>query len=95
MKKVLFVIFAVFLSGCAEEAGFTIDNKTVIVQPYGWADYHVLKNDSIIYRVNVSNVVLSIVFSETIFIPVWLTGWQFYEPIRKVDPPKAPEITYR
>lgn len=86
MRKLILLFFALTFFGCAEEAGFTIDNKTVIVEPYGWADYQNLKNDSIIYKVNVGNVILSCVFCQTIVVPVWLTGWQLYEPVRKVEP---------
>jgi hypothetical protein len=37
--------------------------KDVIVEPYGWFDSSA-KNDSVNYKVNVGNIVLSVIFSE-------------------------------
>lgn len=86
MKKLIigFVLLVItLLTSCADSQEFVIDGKPVYVEPYGWANYQELKNDSIIYEANMGNIVWSVILSETIVVPVWLTGWQFYEPVRK------------
>lgn len=76
-------MFVLLLTSCADSKVFVIDGKHVKVEPYGWADYQELKNDSIVYQANVGNIVWSVILSETVVVPVWLTGWQIYEPVRK------------
>jgi type IV pilus biogenesis protein CpaD/CtpE len=83
MKKLLtLLIIALSIVSCADSKEFTIDNKTVKVEPYGWFDKS-QKNDSINYKVNTGNVILSIVFSETIIVPIILTGEELWEPVSK------------
>jgi hypothetical protein len=80
MKKILITICAgLLLVSCAEEKTFESNGKSVTVQPYGWFDTS-LKNDSINYKINTGNIVLSVIFSETIIVPIILTGDQLYEP---------------
>ncbi|MDN3621321.1 hypothetical protein QWY81_17775 [Polaribacter undariae] len=76
------VIVIIFFSACADSKKFKIDGKEVEVEPYGWFDLE-SKNDSINYKVNVGNVVLDIIFCETIVVPIVLTGSQLYEPVSK------------
>jgi hypothetical protein len=77
MKKLLlFAAFALTLTSCAEDK--VIDGK--VYRPYGWMDADEYKSDKVAYRVNKGNVVLDIIFSETLVVPVLLTGTQFYEP---------------
>lgn len=76
------LLSVVLFSSCAEEKDFIINGKNVTVEPYGWFDLDA-KNDSIIYKVNIGNVVWSVILSETIIIPVVLTDNSFYEPVRK------------
>ena len=87
MKKInviaLLLISTVFLlSSCANKKTFTIDGERVTVEPYGPADEEALKNDKVVYQVCVGNVVCDILFCETVVIPVWLIGWDLYEPVR-------------
>lgn len=72
-------------SSCADEKTLTINGRNKTFDPYGWADYEELKNDSVTYEICVGNVVWSVIGFETIAIPVWLTGWQIYEPIKVKD----------
>lgn len=84
MKKVFLVLsLIVGLSSCADEKTFTIDNKQVTVQPYGWANYETKQNDSIIYEPVFGNIVWSIILVETIVAPVYFTGWAVMEPVEK------------
>ena len=70
-------------ASCADEKEFIINNEKVVVEPYGWANRDTQYNDSILYEVNGGNIVWSVILSETIFVPIWLTGWQLYEPLKK------------
>ena len=77
MKYVLTLLLALSLCSCANEK--TLNGVTY--QPYGWADYQELKSDKVIYKACTGNIIWSVVTFETIVIPVWLTGWQLYEPV--------------
>ena len=87
LRKVLrytlfFVLTTVLFTSCADSKDFVIDGKQVTVEPYGWFDLDA-KNDSIEYKINTGNVVLDVIFCETIVVPIILTGDQMYEPVRK------------
>ena len=83
MKKVLLLLITMLsIVSCADSKEFTIDNKEVTVKPYGWFDTTQV-NDSINYRINTGNVVLSMVFSETVIVPVLITGTELWEPVSK------------
>ena len=84
MKKLfLAAILTITLFSCAEPKTFKINGKNQEVKPYGWANSDADKNDSVVYQICVGNVVWDIIASETIVAPVILTGYQFYEPVRK------------
>lgn len=79
------------MSSCADAKKFEIINKdesgkqsiTVInAEPYGLFDKDEYQMDTVYYRVSKGNVVLSIIFSETIIVPVWLIGFDLYYPDR-------------
>jgi hypothetical protein len=52
---------------------------------YGLFNESTQKNDKITYKANVGDVILSVVFFETVFVPVLLIGFDLFEPIGKVD----------
>lgn len=86
MKK-LFAILTIgvlLLSSCADSKVLKIEGKQQRVEPYGWANYHVKKVPGVVYKVNVGNVVWSVILSETIIVPIWLTGWEIMEPVGTV-----------
>lgn len=79
----LFVVLAGLFTSCAEPKTFKDKNgKEFTAEPFGWANENAKKMDTVVYQVNVGNIVLDVLFSETVFIPAILTGWQFYEPVR-------------
>jgi len=90
----LFLFSMTLLMSCAESKEFK-NNKgeSFTVEPFGWANEKSLKNDSIIYQINAGNIVLSVIFSETVFVPVVLTGWYFYEPVRIKEISETPQKT--
>lgn len=76
------IIAAIMLTSCADSK--VIDGKTY--EPYGWADAQEIKDPTIVYSVCWQNVVWDVLLSETFIVPIWLTGWQFYEPeYKKVE----------
>ena len=82
MKKLLIILLCVLAMSCADSKTFNIDGKDVEVQPYGWANKDARKIDGVVYEVNAGNIFWDIILVETIFVPIWLTGWQAMEPIR-------------
>lgn len=89
MKKnklvIIILLFSFVFTSCADEKTFNINGQDIIVKPYGWANADVMKNDSILYQANIGNVVWSIILVETVVVPVWLTGWELYEPLKKKE----------
>lgn len=88
MKKTIIAAIAVALTfaSCAKEKTFTRNNGTQFVaKPYGWAT----KEDKIKgveYKVCTSNLILSAAFSETIAIPLVVTGTELWEPVSYTEP---------
>lgn len=87
MKKFIILLISVlFLTSCAEKKTFTRKNGTSFTaQPYGWMNQE-KEIDNVVYDVCAGNVILSIVFSETIVVPVILTGTGLWEPIEYNEP---------
>ena len=108
---VWFIIFAFFIicavkivssGGFADSKDFVINGKTVTVKPYGLGNENTQKNDSINYELCTGNVVLSILFAETIIVPVYLVLDYLYVPVSKKNvvvatwtPTDKPDTTHR
>lgn len=92
MKK-LFLLSALALSmlftSCADSQKFTNENSTGETQTVKVESYGLFNQDDKIagvdYQVCVGNVVLSVIFSETIVVPIILCGWHLWEPIEVTD----------
>lgn len=69
-------------TGCADSKKLNVGGKEVNVRPYGWANADAKKVEGVVYQVNPGNVILSIIFVETVVVPVYLTGWELFEPVR-------------
>ena len=82
MKKILLIITLCFVvCSCADDKTFVNEKgKTFTAKPYGWANKNDEKIKNVTYDISVGNVVWSVIFSETIVIPVLLTGWYLFEP---------------
>lgn len=88
MKKLIILLFTVMLfASCAETEMFQVKNEQtgqvsiIKAKPYGWANASTVKIPGVTYQVCAGNVVWSILLFETVFAPVFLTGWSFYEPV--------------
>lgn len=77
MKQILTLLLtAALLAGCASEK--VIDGHTY--EPYGLFNEET-KAANVQYRISKGNVLWSIAGFETLIIPVWLIGFELYEPV--------------
>lgn len=85
MKNLLTILCAsiVLLSSCADSK--VIDG--VKYRPYGLLNEDICKNDSIRYQISPWAVCSGIVFCEMIIPPIYVFGYNLYEPIGKIDEP--------
>ena len=84
-RNLLAVIMILLMCvSCADSKQLTINGKETIVEPYGWMNQENKKED-VIYKINVGNMVLNVLFFETVVVPVWLSGTELYEPIGTVQ----------
>ena len=85
MKKSVLVLlaFAALFVSCAKEK--VIDGVTY--QPYGFLNEDTMKSDSITYKTSKDDIILAVIFSETIIVPVIVLGNYMYEPVEKKQYP--------
>lgn len=82
----LFLVLASLFTSCAEPKNFKDKNgKEFTAQPFGWGNESAQKIDTVVYQISIGNVAWSILTSETVIVPVILTGWYLYEPVRLRD----------
>jgi hypothetical protein len=90
MKKLGTVLFGLLIlllvSSCADDKKFVNIDKdgvktTLVAEPYGWANEDSKKIEGVEYELCVGNIILDVIFCETIVVPIILTGWQLYEPV--------------
>lgn len=83
MKKLIILIMsALMIYSCAESKKFRKQDGTVFeAEPYGWANYQTNKIKGVKYEINAPNMVLSLIFVETIIAPVLITGYNLFEPV--------------
>lgn len=88
-KAILFAAMVLLLlAGCADSKTFRkADGTQFIAKPYGWMTQGD-KIEGVEYELCDANIVLSVVFCETVFAPVLLTGFELYEPVLYNEPVK-------
>lgn len=74
----IFLFWKLLFSFCAQPK--TIDRQ--VVQPYGLFNPED-KNENIEYKVSMGSVIVGALSFETIVVPVYIFGWNLYEPIAK------------
>lgn len=83
MKKLFFAMLAIAtiltISSCAESK--TIDGVTY--RPYGLLNETTCKNDSIQYQASGWAIVSGVVFFEAVVPPIYVFGFNLYEPVGK------------
>ena len=77
MKKLIILVLALMLCACGHPK--TIDGITY--DTYGLLNQDTKKNENIEYELIAWNVIWSIVFCETVLVPVYFVGFDIYEPI--------------
>lgn len=85
MKRILVaLLFAVLLSSCACPVRLMNPNTGTneVVKSYGLFDQNTEKRSDVIYNVSAGTVIASILFCETIFVPVFGIGYSLYEPAK-------------
>ena len=90
MKKILLaaLVVASLFASCSDEKTFTKkDGSTFTAQPYGWGCKED-KVEGVEYKLNVPDVVLSVMFSETIIAPVLITAYDVWEPVSYTESTK-------
>ncbi len=80
MKKIIALVAALSLGLTACASSRNLDGK--VYEPYGLFDESTVKSDKVCYSASGGNIFWSVVGFETIILPVWLLGYQLYEPIR-------------
>ena len=83
MKKLIILIMsALMICSCAESKKFRKQDGSVFTaEPYGWANYQTNKIEGVKYEINAPNMVLSLIFVETMIAPVLITGYDLFEPV--------------
>ena len=83
IKLIILALLALILMSCADDK--TIDDKTIDGKPYeayGFMNQED-KSDSIQYKASLGSLVVGVVFFETIVVPIYVFGYDFYEPVAK------------
>jgi len=81
MKKLIAGLLAgavLALSGCASDAQF----NNVKYETFGIANDAAHRDPSVVYEVSFGSVLVAMIFCETIIIPIYIVGWDLYEPVR-------------
>lgn len=83
MKTTFLLLFiSFFLFGCAEDKALVLNGKSVYAESYGLFNEEAKKRDDVVYQISPGSVVVSIITFETVVIPVYILGWDLYEPVR-------------
>jgi len=91
------LMFLVFYAtkGCVEDKEVeindpqTLETVNVMFRPFGLFNKDEMKNPQVQYRISTGNVVWSVIFCETIIVPVYLVGWYLYEPVGPKEKEKS------
>lgn len=81
MKKMIATLCAaLLLAGCSNP--MTHEGKTY--DSYGLISSNE-KSDKVCYKTNITDVVLGVIFFETIIVPIYTFGFDMYEPQKMKD----------
>lgn len=70
---------SLLLSGCNN---YLRDNgKEVSV--YGFFNQEARQNKNYVYEVSAGSVICGILFCQTIIVPIYVIGWDLFQPVRK------------
>lgn len=87
MRKLLILLLVFIVTACADSKTFQrADGTEFVAEPYGWANYQSKKIEGVVYEVSIGNLIWDGLMIETVVVPIWLTGWELYEPVSYVEP---------
>jgi len=79
MKKLLIIILlSITLTSCANSKRINGES----IEPYGLFNQE-LKRDDVVYNLSIGTIILSVIFVETLIVPVIACGWYLWEPQRQ------------
>lgn len=79
MKKLITALLCFSLMACSQP--LHTNGKTY--EPYGLLNADAKKNENVCYQYSVGGVILSIILIETVFVPVYIFGWDVFEPFKE------------
>lgn len=78
----LIAVTALSLAGCdGDDDGARINGKHY--DPYGLVNEDAVKDPDIKYEIGAVNVIIAAVLCETVIVPIYVVGWDLYEPVRE------------
>ena len=87
MKKILALMICILVLGsCAQPKHITFQNgaeKTIT--PYGFLNEESTRNPDVLYKLSVEDIVLSVIFCETIIVPIIDLGYNLWEPVEAIE----------
>lgn len=85
MKKIfaafMALILAVMLSGCANDV--SVNGKTY--PAFGIVNDDAQRDPNVKYQISFGSVVVAVLFLETIVVPIYVIGWDLWEPVKMID----------
>ncbi len=92
MKRIMgaILVICIFLMmGCSEPKDIRFKDGSVrTVAPYGFINelsQDGKKDPDVVYKLSTSDIVLSIIFCETIIVPIISLGYNLWEPVGAVE----------
>lgn len=87
MKKLVSLVLIALLllstMSCSSERTIKIDGVRTVVPYYGAISADEERRDDVVYEASIWNVVMGIIFVETIIAPVYIFGFNTMKPVRQ------------
>jgi len=86
-------LLALALVSCLALTACGADDKTIdgiTYGTYGIVNKDEMRNLNIQYEISGWSIFWSIVFCETVIVPIYFIGWDLYQPVGKKDPKWVP-----
>ena len=87
MKRTLTILAlfaaALMLTACGNNK--TINGKDI--ETYGIANMESKQDPTVVYEISAGSVICAILFSETVIVPVYVIGWDLWQPVKAAPVP--------
>ena len=70
-------VFIMTVSGCNNNK--VINGK--VCQTYGFANQSENIDPDVVYELSTGSIIVAVIFSETIIIPLYIAGWDLFQPV--------------